>query len=116
MRTKRVVMLACPALLSALAFGAASPASAAPSHAKTTTVASASAVVPDPDMNIAKPPKKRAKGKAQFNRGYNSGYMEGRSDCRNKKPFNLTMSGGGAYGKGFRHGYTTGFHSCTPPA
>ncbi|MER6944636.1 hypothetical protein ABT294_11510 [Nonomuraea sp. NPDC000554] len=114
MRTKRVVMLACPALLSALAFGAASPASAAPSPAKT-TVTSASAVVPDPDMSIAKPPKKRA-AKAQYRRGYNSGYMEGRSDCKLKKPYNITMSGGGAYGKGFRHGYTTGFHSCTPPA
>ncbi|MEV0147625.1 MULTISPECIES: hypothetical protein [unclassified Nonomuraea] len=109
MRTRRVMMLAAPALLGALAFG---PAAASPASASASTAEASAPVVQTATGTLSEKPGK--KWKKRYNRGHDSGFTEGRSDCRNNKPFDLNSTGSGAWNKGFRDGYMSGFHSCTP--
>ncbi|MEV0234452.1 hypothetical protein [Nonomuraea sp. NPDC050786] len=106
MRIKKSLMLATPALLAAVTLG---PVTASTSQALADTTATS---VQTSTHAAPAPPKDRQK---QYNRGRNSGYMEGRADCRANNPYSLQRtSGGGYYQRGFMDGYNEGFHSCTP--
>ncbi|MEV4110948.1 hypothetical protein [Nonomuraea sp. NPDC049695] len=105
MRINKSLMLAGPALLAAVALGPVT-ASATQAFADTTATSVQTSTHAAPV-----PPKDRQK---QYNRGRNSGFTEGRADCRANKPYNLQRTGGGYYQRGFMDGYNEGFHSCTP--
>ncbi|MDR8414705.1 hypothetical protein MTP10_39015 [Nonomuraea sp. 3-1Str] len=108
MRTRRVMMLAAPALLGALAFGpaAASPATASAGTAKAAVVQAGITVN---TVAVAPPGKKR------YNKGYSKGFSDGRFDCKGGQPFDLNFTGSDPFSMGYRNGYISGFHSCTPP-
>lgn len=112
MRGKRRLTLLGPALLAVVALGpaVAAEASTAPGSANTTTAGALENAASTTAFSI-KPPKKK-----QYNKGYQMGFSEGRADCRNKRPYDLNSQGGGAFNNGYRDGYNSGFHSCTPGA
>ncbi|WP_084964288.1 hypothetical protein [Thermoactinospora rubra] len=98
---------------SALALPLAASAQAATSTAPVAAhqgSASITAEVGTTTASYAKP-KPNYKQK-QYNKGYHAGYTDGRSDCKNKKPYDLNGSGWGPYLRGFIDGYNAGFHSC----
>ncbi|MFF4618395.1 hypothetical protein [Nonomuraea jabiensis] len=102
MRLKKSLILAGPALLTAVTL---SPLAASPAQA----LAETSAASAQTSTHVAsKPPKK----KAQYNKGRMAGYSDGRSACEKKEPYSLKYSGGGAYQRGFADGYNSGYHSC----
>ncbi|MEV0200308.1 DUF4148 domain-containing protein [Nonomuraea sp. NPDC050691] len=109
MRTRRVMMLASPALLGALAFG---PAVESPASASTGTTETSAQVVQTATGSLSVAPGKR--WKRRYNRGHDAGFSDGRSDCKNNKPYDLNFTGSGPFHKGYRDGYNSGFHSCTP--
>ncbi|WP_327092621.1 hypothetical protein OIE66_18900 [Nonomuraea sp. NBC_01738] len=98
----RATLLAVPALLTALAFGATS----APVWAD--PAGSATQVTTEHQM---KPKKKKT---AQYKAGFNKGFDEGCIDGKFKLPFTPPRSGDSKFSKGFHDGYVSGFESCKP--
>ncbi|MET7466687.1 hypothetical protein [Nonomuraea sp. NPDC005501] len=109
MRTRRVMMLAAPALLGALAFG---PAAESPASASAGTAEASAPIVQTATAPLSANPGKR--WKRRYNKGHDVGFSDGRSDCKNNKPFDLNFTGSGPWNKGYHDGYMSGFHSCTP--
>ncbi|MFD1939931.1 MULTISPECIES: hypothetical protein [Nonomuraea] len=52
----------------------------------------------------------------QYRKGRNAGFADGRADCKSGRPYDLNISGSGAFYRGFRDGYNSGFHSCQRPS
>ncbi|MBN6053087.1 hypothetical protein JYK22_14200, partial [Nonomuraea sp. RK-328] len=109
MRTRRVMMLASPALLGALVLG---PAADSFASASAGTAEASAPVVQTATTPLSAKPGKRYK--RRYNKGYDIGFSDGRSDCKNNKPYDLNFTGSGPFHKGYRDGYNSGFHSCTP--
>ncbi|WP_214322394.1 hypothetical protein [Nonomuraea sediminis] len=108
----RATLVAGSALLTALAFGAtAAPVWANPTSSATRTVAAVHA--PSPQKKAPSPQKKApSPQKKQYRKGFGQGFVEGRSDCKGKKPFDPPSSGSSPFQKGFHDGYVSGFESC----
>ncbi|MFI7130608.1 hypothetical protein ACIBQ1_33305 [Nonomuraea sp. NPDC050153] len=106
MRIKKSLILAGPALLTAVTLGPLTTPSAQ-------ALAETSATIAQTSTHVAsKPPEKRKAKKQQYNNGRSAGYADGRDDCRKKQPYSMKYSGGGAYQRGFADGYNSGYHSC----
>ncbi|MEQ4717004.1 hypothetical protein [Nonomuraea sp. B19D2] len=110
MRIKKSLMLAGPALITAVALTpvAASPASAAQTLAETTVIGAQTST------HVSQPPRERQRQR-QYDRGRETGYIEGRAACSANKPYNLKFTGSNDYQMGFSDGYNSGFNSCTAP-
>ncbi|MFI7638341.1 hypothetical protein [Nonomuraea sp. NPDC049400] len=111
MRIKTSLMLAGPALITAVTLGpvAASPASAAQTLAETTVIGAQTST------HVAGQPPRERQRQRQYNRGRETGYTEGRAACSANKPYNLKFTGSDDYQMGFADGYNSGFNSCTAP-
>ncbi|MEU6788457.1 hypothetical protein ABZ912_55510 [Nonomuraea angiospora] len=106
MRIKKSLILAGPALLTAVTLGPLTTPSVQ-------ALAQTSATSAQTSTHVAsKPPEKRKAKKQQYNMGRSAGYTDGRSACVKKEPYSLKYSGGGAYQRGFADGYNSGYHSC----
>ncbi|MBE1584473.1 hypothetical protein ACFPOI_30830 [Nonomuraea angiospora] len=103
MRIKKSLILAGPALLTAVTL---SPLAASPAQALAETSAASAQTT---TLVASKPPKEK---KAEYKKGRMAGYSDGRSACEKKEPYSLKYSGGGAYQRGFTDGYNSGYHSC----